>query len=309
MLSHLTRFLSLRTLAGAACLGMTAAAGVLVANDPLPHAAPASPPVVAAVKKPITISDVTLAREVLAAIDADPVLKDVNLIVSVVDRGAVIGGPVTSDDVRKRVEVVVRSVSGIESVKNTCFVQAEPELLMRAVADRMKPGAKSSDVAALPGVALPPTAPAGFLPPVAPLPPSDLVVAAKPANTVIAQHAIAPPASVLGAPVAPAGAGIVAKVAPLPPIADPVPAPALPTAPGALTGATVPAKPADVQATVAALRKADARFAKLTVEVKPDGGLFVSGWSAKAADAWDFATELRKVPGVVRVAVDPVLVK
>ncbi len=50
-------------------------------------------------------------------------------------------------------------------------------------------------------------------------------------------------------------------------------------------------------------------LARLLVELKPDGGLFVTGWSATAADAWDFAAELRKVPGVVRVAVDPQLVK
>ena len=60
-----------------------------------------------------------------------------------------------------------------------------------------------------------------------------------------------------------------------------------------------------MQTTAAALRKADPRFARLTVELKPDGGLFVSGWSAKPSDVWDFATELRKVPGVVRVTVDP----
>ncbi len=62
-------------------------------------------------------------------------------------------------------------------------------------------------------------------------------------------------------------------------------------------------------AAVAAVRAADARFARLTVEVKPDGGLFVTGSAAKAEDAWDFAGALRKVPGVARVALDPNLVK
>ena len=307
MLSHLTRFVSLRMLAGAACVGATAAAGVLAAGDPLPLPAPVVPP--AAVANPVVFSDVALARNVLAAIDADPLLKDVNLIVSVVDRGVVIGGPVTTDEVSRRVEAVVRRVPGIESVKNLCFVQTDPDPLLRAVAERMKPGARPPVVAALPGVAVPPAAPDGFIQPVPPQPPSDLLASSGAPGTVVAQLPTVPPVGVLGAPIAPAGPGAVAKVIPLPPVAGPAPATALPTSPGALTGSTASAKPADIQAAVVAVRKTDARFARLLVELKPDGGLFVTGWSAKAADAWDFATELRKVPGVVRVAVDPVLVK
>ena len=71
----------------------------MFATEPLP---PPAPPVMVA--KPVTISDVTLARAVLAAFDADPVLKDANILVSVVDRGAVIGGPVNSEEVKKRAE-------------------------------------------------------------------------------------------------------------------------------------------------------------------------------------------------------------
>lgn len=305
MFSHLPRVLTLRTLAGAACLALMGAAGALIAQPPAPIP-PAAPPTAAA--RPVAISDVTLARAVLAAIDADPMLKEVNLVVSVVDRGAVVGGPVVSEDVKKRVEAVVRGVPGVESVKNVCFVQSDPDLLMRAMAARLKPEAKGPAVAGLPGVALPPVAPDGFIPPVLPLPPTDLVAAAPGPNTVVAQLPTAPRVGILGAPVSPAGTGVVAKVPPLPTVASPTgPAP-LPTTPGSLT-ATTPAVPADVQAVVAALRKGDARFARLTAEVKPDGGLFVTGKSATATDAWDFAAELRKVPGVARVAVDPQLVK
>ena len=306
MFTHLARYASLRTLAGAACVGATAAAGVLAAGDPLPPAASVAPP--AAVAKPVAVSDVTLARTVLAAIDADPVLKDVNLIVSVVDRGAVIGGPVTTDEVKRRAEAVVRRVPGVESVKNVCFVQADPDPLLRGVAERMKPGARPAAVAALPGVAVPPAAPDGYIPPVPPQPPSDLL-AANGAPTVVAQLPTVPPVGILGAPVGAVGPGAVVKVQPLPPVAAPAPAPMLPTAPGALTGAAAPAKPADVKAAVVAARAADARFARLLVELKPDGGLYISGWSATAADAWAFAAELRKVPGITRVAVDPQLVK
>ena len=309
MLSHLSRFVTLRALAGASCLAVFGTAGALVASDPLPPAAPVAP---AAPAKPVAVSDVALARAVLTAIDADPVLKDINLIVSVVDRSVVIGGPVATEEIKKRAETVVRGVNGIESVKNVCFVQPDPDPLLRAVTERMKPGAKPTGVAALPGVALPPSAPEGFLPPVPAQPPSDLLAGApKPVETLRPTLPVAPVVNVLSGPVAPVGPGAAAKVSPLPSVA-PAPesaAPTFPTAPVALTGAPATTKPTDVQTAVSAIRKADARFARLTVESKPDGGLLVSGWSAKPSDAWDFAAELRKVPGVVRVAVDPQLVK
>jgi len=298
-LSHIVGSARLRILAGSASLAMLGAAGVLVARDPVPLVAPVSPPPPAA-PQPAVPADVLLARSVLSAIDDDPLLKNVSIIVSVVDRSAVIGGPVPSEEVKKRAEVVVRSVRGIESVKNTCFVQADSDAILHALAERLKLDAKVADSTALPGVALAPTAPDGFLPPLAALPPSDLLTAAKPTNTVVAQKPalpVGPAVAILGAPVAPAHTG--AANAPT------VPA----VAPGSLTGSVAPAKPVDMRAAVAAIRQTDTRFARLLVEQKPDGGLFVTGWSAKTTDAWDFATELRKLPGVTRVAVDPNLVK
>jgi hypothetical protein len=296
MFTHLSRFARssrLRTLAGAACLVALCAAGALLAGDPLPPpAAPAlSPPAAPAGPKAAELSDVTLARAVLAAFDADPVLKDVNLVVSVVDRGAVIGGPVTGDDVRRRAEEVVRGVRGIRSVKNVCFVQADPDPLLRAAADRLRSEPRPTP-AALPGVALTPSSPDGFLPPVLSQPPADALAGANDAKKTVAQRPHLPGVNVLGAPVAPAAPGAASAPA---------------TAPGALTGS--PAKPADLRAAVVAIRNADPRFARLAVELKPDGGLLVVGWSAKASDAWDFAARLRKVPGVAQVAVDQTLVR
>ena len=287
MFTHLLTSKTLRTLAALACAACT---GTSFATEPLPPAA--------AVAKPIAISDVTLARSVLAAFDADPILKDANILVSVVDRGAVIGGPVNSEEVKKRAEAVIRAVPGVESVKNTCFVDADPDPLLRAVADRMKPGAKPTPAAPLPGVAIPPAAADGFIPPVPPQPPTDLVAVGP--KTVVVQHPnlLGAPVGVLGAPVIPSATAKVQSVAPIVPS----------TAPGALTGSTS-GKPADILATVAAVRAADARFAKIAVELKPDGGLFVTGAVARPADAWDFATEVRKALGGGRVAVDPNLVK
>jgi hypothetical protein len=300
MFTHLSRFARsspLRTLAGSACLVALCAAGALVAGDPLP--APASPPVSAPASAPSAspsgpkaaeLSDVTLARAVLAAFDADPVLKDVNLVVSVVDRGAVIGGPVGGEGVRRRAEEVVRGVRGIRSVKNACFVQADPDPLLRAATARLRPGSPPT-TAALPGVALAPSSPDGYLPPVLSQPPSDALAGASDAKKTVVQRPNLPGVNLLGAPVAPAPPGAIHSA----------------PAPGSLTGS--PGRPADIRAAVVAVRNADPRFAGLTVELKPDGGLLVVGRSAKASDAWDFAAQLRKVPGVAQVAVDQNLVK
>ncbi|MDY3552749.1 BON domain-containing protein [Gemmata sp. JC717] len=280
MFAHLLTSTPLRTVAA---LAWAATAGQLFAADPLPPAAP--------VVKTVTLAELTLGSAIQVAFDADPVLRNVPIVVSVVDRGAVIGGPVASAEVMRRAEAVARAVPGVESVKNTCFVDAAPDPLLRALASQMKPGNRPTG-AALPGVVVPPAAPAGFAPN-APLPPSAELVAVEPGKTVVVQHpsTLNAPVNILGAPVLPRASG----------------APDLPpgglTAPGALTG-TGP-KPADVLAAVAAIRAADPRFAKLTAELKPGGAVLVSGSVPRAADVWDFAGAVRKVPGVTRVTLDP----
>ncbi len=80
------------------------------------------------------ISDVVLARAALAALDAEAELKGVNLVVSVVDGVAVIGGPVPSTAVSRRAERIVRGVEGMKEVRNTCFVSTGPDPLLKAVA-------------------------------------------------------------------------------------------------------------------------------------------------------------------------------
>ncbi len=299
MVTHLSRLshpLGFRWVLGAALLAFSAAAGWLLAAQPhiLPagrsedrRAAEEPPPTTAAV----TISDVTLAHAILHAMDADPVLKDVNVVVSVVDRGVVLGGPVASDSIKKRLEELVREIPGIASVRNTCFVHSEPDRLLRAVTTRLNPDAPRGESPPLPGVALDPTAPPGVAP--------DAVAEATAPQTVVVQKPALPAGPVVGL--------LGAPVAPHPTTAPPV-APTAAPVPGSLTSAP-PARPADVAATIQALRQSQPRFAHLTVEQQPDGRLFIRGWSAKPADVWDFAAELRKIPGVTQIAVDPELVK
>lgn len=272
MFAHVISPSLLRSLAAAGCLAVAGAPGR--SADPLP------PPA-----KAVALSDVALARDALMALDADPVLKHVNLIVSVVDRGAVIGGPVANEDIKKRAEAVVRGVPGIASVKNACFVDADADPLLRAVAARLKtPRAPDAVPPVLPLVGAP-TAPGGALPPLPPVAPTDLVAVKPGAGTVALRPPLGPPVGLLGAPTALA------------------PTKSGPTAPGALTGH------ADLLSAVAAVRKSDARFARTTVEPKPNGALYVSGFVADPAHALALAEKLRELPGVKLVVVDPVLVK
>jgi hypothetical protein len=277
-------FAILRILTVAA--GVAAAAvGIATAADPAPAtgkaAAPASP----------AVADVVLARSALAALDADADLKGVHLVVSVVDRGAVIGGPVSNARQSRRAEEVVRAVPGIADVRNNCFVALGPDPLLRSLADRMGSTLPPRPTLyTLPGVLTNHLTPAAPLPESAPVDPATFAAADPPVPVVVRKPAGEP--GVLGAPVGPAASG------------SAIPTPALlPAVPGVLTGA--PGNASAVLAAVHEVRKTEARFARLTVEVR-DGTLVVGGAAPLAADAWDFAQKLRSVRGVSRVAVGAV---
>jgi hypothetical protein len=116
------------------------------------------------------------------------------------------------------------------------------------------------------------------------------VAAAETNSTVVAQKpalAAGGPSNILGAPVGPAE----------------VPhSPSMPsTAPGTLT--SVPAN--GLLAAAGEMKKSEGRFANLTVDLQ-GGVLVVGGFAPRAADAWDFAQKLRRMPGVTRVAVGAV---
>ncbi|MBA4063364.1 MAG: hypothetical protein C0501_06560 [Isosphaera sp.] len=254
------RLPGLRAAAAALALGAAGAAG---AADPA-----AAPPA------EVRVSDVVLARAALAALDADPDLAGVTVVVSVVDRVAVVGGPVATARQARRAEEVVRAVPGVAGVRNACFVTPGPDPLLRAVAGQLTTVLPPRPVMFdLPGPltgALPTPLPA----PMAVDPGAKTTVALRPAGEP----------GVLGAPVGPGG--------PRRP-GDPAPA----VAPGVLTAAGD-----GVPAAVAEVRRADPRFARLTAEFR-DGTVVVGGSAPAAADAWDFAAKLRTIPGVTRVAV------
>lgn len=226
-------------------------------------------------------NDVALARAALAALDADPALKDFNLVVSVVDRVAVVGGPVGTTAQKDRAAELVRGVPGVRDVRNGCFVQAGSEPLLRSNLSASRP------LPVLPPVVIPlrPSAttdaapPAGDLvagPPAEPLTGERSVVTRRPAN---------PGENILQPPVASQPA-LPAAVSPYPP--------------GVLTN-----QPGFANA-VENARRSDARFANLRAEFRDGGTVVITGTARQPSDAWDFAELVRGVPGVARVAVGPV---
>ncbi len=248
------------------------------------------------------VSNALLSRNVRAAIDADPELRGVNLVVSVVDGIAVIGGPVSSSAVAKRVESVVRKIPEIKDVKNGCFVIAGPDPLMAALAEKMGTTAPARPTSAvLPGVLT------GQQPPVS-LPPlpiaenSALVAAAPGSNTVVVRKPV-PPAGgglgVLGAPVSPNASGSAPT-----PVSSADSSTVQVTVPGRLTSSGTPtiATLNDILTSAGNVKKVEARFANLTVELS-NGILLIGGTAPKASDAWELAEKLRQIPGVSRVVV------
>ncbi len=270
-------------------LALTALAGTFAFS-----AAPAADP--ATLRSP-AISDVVLARSALAALDADPVLREVNLLVSVVDRVAVVGGPVASADRGKRAESIVRRVPGIVEVKNRCFVQDSPDPLLRAMSDRYPATARRVQTSDLPGVVASPKT--GVVDEFAPALGENNLAMVEPAEkSVVARRPMNPGDSVLLPPVGSQGGTPAGSTVPPAPAGSTV----LP-APAVLTGAS-----SNALAAAEATRKADRRFAGLTLSFA-NGTLVIAGSAARVADAWDLAQELRRLPGVPRVALGAVEVK
>jgi hypothetical protein len=226
-------------------------------------------------------SDVVLARSALAALDQVPELRGINLVVSVVDGIAVIGGPVPSPVHAQRAEQAVRAVPGIRDVRNTCFVSQGPDPLLRAVTDKSwtEQQPRSWEV---PGVW-------ERQPPVSPFPLHSVARGPDTKKTVIARRpaeALPGGQEVLGAPVPPQSpSALPARDVPL-------------VAPGTLT-----ATGRDDPLTIARqLLHSEPRFAQLHIEFR-EQTLWISGSVRRPDDAWELAARLRQIPGVHRVVV------
>ncbi len=275
--------------------GLLRMLAVAVSLGGLVGVASADPPVPTLPGSPAGVSNAVATRSVFLAIDADPELRRLNLMVSVVDGVAVIGGPVSSEAVAKRAEWVVRNVPEIKDVRNGCFVAAGPDPFLKAMAERLgsSPSSRPS-MTELPGVLTPQPSAWGNAPP-ADFQNSNLVAAAQPRNTVVVRKP-GDELGVLGAPVGPLGSGSVSAPGGRNSFSMPS------TAPGKLTAMPSQATVSDILTSASNAKKIEARFAKLTVEMQ-DGILVIGGSAPRAADAWDFADKLRQIPGVSRVVI------
>jgi hypothetical protein len=280
-------------------------AGGLVAIDSRTRAA--SPPAPAGHTAAATgrVPDASLSRSILQAYDADLVLRDANLVVSVVDGVAVVGGPVPTAEAARRAGELARAVRDVKEVRNKCFIQTGPDPLLTAVAGRLPPGPSRATTFGLPGVVSSPRPGATPDESAADSFDTSFATADPPAGTVVARRPVNPGDSVLLPPV---GLGKI-ETSPVAPVVPPVVRPTMLTSvPPLPAPATVPGRPADVQVAAEAVRKADRRYAGLTVEVQ-NGMLVIAGTAARNADAWDLAQELRRIPGIARVAVGAVEVR
>jgi len=253
-------------------------------------------------------SDDVLQLRVQSALDNDAALKrhKLTVLVNVVDRLAVIGGPVPDAALATRLEAVAKAVPGVNGVKVSVWVPASlvpDDPLSKKVAELMTPEPARA-------VPAPHPAPLLSLPPVVvPAPPTP---SADPRSrgTVTSNKG---PDGLLLDPVAPTGTGF--RPTPLAPGAAPlpyatIPPPNVPVLPPQPTPRAPAYSPVDPPAEPPAkgpvglddLRK-DARFDGLKVEIA-DGVAVVTGRAAGGGErSWELAQAVRKLTGVERVVV------
>ena len=254
------------------------------------------------------VADAMLARSALAALDADPQLREVNLVVSVVDRVAVLGGSVPSDDHARRATGVVRRVVGIADVRNRCFVQATADPLIRAVTDRLSPPpVRRPPNHELPGMVRPPrpaesfpdgsSAPGGTALAATPIGPKPVVALKIPTESGRRPSLLLDPvdAATRSRPTDLATQGLVPVR-----LAAVAQGPAVPVA--------LPTRSTEIQRSLLYLRQSDPRFDRLAVDFR-DGTVFLTGYTPRNGDAWDFADSARRLPGVRRVVVGAVNIR
>ncbi|QEL17210.1 BON domain-containing protein [Limnoglobus roseus] len=241
-------------------------------------------------------TDADLTQRVQTVLNADAVLKSRSLIVSVVDGVAVVGGPVASQDEAARIRQLLRVVPGLSDAKVSAWVPAVEDPLKQKIAERLKAREMPvASVAPVNRVAQNDPRPNGRVvvqryTPVAPeLPPIPLLL--QPTTTALAllpartDSAYSP----IPAPPPPAPEG--------PPQYPTIPSPAVPVTPKQ-----------DVATAVEVVRSGQTRFGDLTARVQY-GIVTIDGAVAEAEDAWEFATQVRKVPGVDRVVLGQISVR
>jgi hypothetical protein len=265
-------------------------------------------------------TDAALCRAASKVVVTDPEFRGLYLLVSVVDRIAVIGGAVPTERVgRLAADRIREKVPGLTEVKNRCFVSRRDQPFDGIVATpKAREWPDPSDLPGLiPGADL---IMVGSLP-VRPVE-EEIFTPGSTDNQVVVRRPTSPANSLLLPPVvAPPAASRSSSdglpFTPLPPAAlatipmtsfpsggevaaptSPRPAPAVPVG-----------RPPDVLQASEAVRKADPRYAGLHLTLKEGGAIVIDGSVARNGDAWELGEALRGIPGVTRVAMGAIEVK
>ncbi len=229
-------------------------------------------------------SDSSLTMRVRSLLGADPSLQSADLMVSVVDGGIVVGGAVAVDADRARVQALCERIAGATSVKVSCWVRPTIDPLHALVRQRAATAAPSS----LP-MPLENQPRANELAQLYDRRPSGSRMSLRYEEPMPNLPSLWEPASLR-----PSGYSPV-----------PGPAPAKPTGPAqypTIAPPSLPTMPAqDVAAAAEELRRSYG-FESVGVAHRA-GVLTVSGQVPSMIDFWQFAQDLRRIPGVEQVIV------
>jgi hypothetical protein len=240
-----------------------------------------------------------------AALEQDPALKSLSLLVSVRDGVVLVTGGVPDAETAARIETVLTKVPGVSVVRVSTWPATAPDPLAKAVVDRMAgtPPPVPMESKIEPMLAVNPVLP-GKVATGVPALPAGTGAAPRPADTVTVQRIDPPPADgLLRQPVV-ANTGSTK----LPPNFDVPPPPSGPAGYPTIRATRVPVAPvaagggADVALSLLAIRKSEPRFADLVAEVR-GGSAVVTGTAPSRADAEAFAAEVEKIRGIDRVTV------
>lgn len=226
-------------------------------------------------------TDIELALKIRSALARDPMLKHATPVVSVVDRIAVVGGPVPSEEAGRRLKELVQETTGLAGSRISVWAEPTDDPLKTLVSERIKAGVQPVAQAQ----------PSDLRPELGPLP--YVTLDPRVSGRIVAQRAEPTAGMLLLDPVSPRASANPRQ--PLP--ASPTGKAQYPTIPAP----SVPVNPEqnDLELAVEAARSKDPRFSRLKVAVQNDQ-LTISG-QAQDGVAWDLVAELRKVPGVRRV--------
>jgi len=255
-------------------------------------------------------SDELLAFQAKTVLAADPLLRAINLTVSVVDGVVLVGGAVPDEMIPRRIEDILRSLPGMKAVKVNCWVVANSDPYGRHVQLELDRSSAGLPTVLYPPLALPTTPNSGFNYSKLMAWPTTPDSSANPAE-IVTQRPLQPThAGLLLDPIAtngwkgkPPGVG---KQLPSTVATAASPYPTIPPQEVPLSPMSEPQSDrqldADTITKIGQIRASDPRFGWLTIHLHGEDAV-ISGRAWKPQDAWDYAEALRKLPGIGRIVI------